>query len=69
MWHHKHTHDTIFLTLSLIGSINDNIIIFTNRREVLMELKSLHCLSSAGQVVLGNTWTTNRTDLHMIHTS
>ena len=38
MWHHKLAHETIFLTPSLIGSINDRIYILTNQEIVLIGL-------------------------------
>ena len=40
MLHHKLTYETIFLTYSLIGSINVGILILTNRLVVLMGLIS-----------------------------
>ncbi len=39
--HHKLTHETIFLTPSLIGSINDGIFILTNRQVVLIGLEQV----------------------------
>ncbi len=38
MYHHNLAYETIFLTPSLIGSINDKILVSTNRDVFLIEL-------------------------------
>ena len=62
MLHHKLSHETIFLTPSLIGSINARIFILTNRQVVLIDHGSTHsythncilCMPMTTQTETGN---------------